>query len=475
MNRRYKTPEEPRTPGRDYRWNYHQCPPSPHSPGPALHARSLPNSPMPSWGGGPPPSPYYERNGSHSYRHSQYHHFPHPSPYSTHSDHEPYRSHSYEHHHGPPGPDPGLPPRHHAWSPHGATPRHSGYHYQHSYSHYHYHHHPQSPAPTGSASPPPPSLPPSNGPLPPGRQKKSSEDYYPTHPAPLSREEPWSPRGGYRAPYETYTSPQSYYSPRHGDYRPEKTPSWTPKSGSPEHHAHYYNPDHRETHDGEEGLSVPSLGGEGRSTKEKFSPTLHLAPRLRRQIVGEHGTPPRPPPSYCYQDFRPPTPTSQRYQRPKEDSAYYHRASVEEEKKTADVDKTVRSSIDVSRRTVKRTVCSWPESIKSESRSSPDQDEIERNCTEARVNKEDQIESRASPGDFLPIKKENDLQDTNDMMDEGQDDQSEEAQAVDEIAMSPIPYDREDPVTLLDLPDDILALPISPCGGPHDGDDPALS
>lgn len=61
------------------------------------------------------------------------------------------------------------------------------------------------------------------------------------------------------------------------------------------------------------------------------------------------------------------------------------------------------------------------------------------------------------------------------MMDEGQDDQSEEAQAVDEIAMSPIPYDREDPVTLLDLPDDILALPISPCGGPHDGDDPALS
>lgn len=54
----------------------------------------------------------------------------------------------------------------------------------------------------------------------------------------------------------------------------------------------------------------------------------------------------------------------------------------------------------------------------------------------------------------------------------GEDDQSEGAQAVDDIAMSPIPYDREDPMTLLDLPDDLLALPISACG-PHD--DPAMS
>jgi hypothetical protein len=38
---------------------------------------------------------------------------------------------------------------------------------------------------------------------------------------------------------------------------------------------------------------------------------------------------------------------------------------------------------------------------------------------------------------------------------------------VDEIAMSPIPMEREDPTTLMELPDNLLTLPISPCG-PHD-------
>jgi hypothetical protein len=38
---------------------------------------------------------------------------------------------------------------------------------------------------------------------------------------------------------------------------------------------------------------------------------------------------------------------------------------------------------------------------------------------------------------------------------------------VDEIAMSPIPMGREDPTTLMELPDNLLSLPISPCG-PND-------
>ena len=42
-----------------------------------------------------------------------------------------------------------------------------------------------------------------------------------------------------------------------------------------------------------------------------------------------------------------------------------------------------------------------------------------------------------------------------------------EAECVDDIPMSPLPYDREDPVSLMALPDDIMTLPISPCG-PHD-------
>ena len=104
--------------------------------------------------------------------------------------------------------------------------------------------------------------------------------------------------------------------------------------------------------------------------------------------------------------------------------------------------------------------------MKTESRSSPDQEEIERESSGDGSNNEDTNESRASPGNFLP--KNEDLK----QILKGDDDQSDDAQAVDDIGVSPIFFDREDPVTLMDLPDDILALPIESCG-PHD--DPALS
>lgn len=38
---------------------------------------------------------------------------------------------------------------------------------------------------------------------------------------------------------------------------------------------------------------------------------------------------------------------------------------------------------------------------------------------------------------------------------------------VEDIAMSPIPLDREDPATLMQVPEDILTLPLSACG-PND-------
>lgn len=85
-------------------------------------------------------------------------------------------------------------------------------------------------------------------------------------------------------------------------------------------------------------------------------------------------------------------------------------------------------------------------------------------------------EHRASPGEILFEERKAMLGGNNGGISSsltnggGEDDHSTEAQAVDDIAMSPISYDREDPMTLMDLPDDILALPISPCG-PHD--DPA--
>jgi hypothetical protein len=38
---------------------------------------------------------------------------------------------------------------------------------------------------------------------------------------------------------------------------------------------------------------------------------------------------------------------------------------------------------------------------------------------------------------------------------------------MEDIAMSPIPFDREDPQTLMELPENLMMLPISPCG-PND-------
>lgn len=106
--------------------------------------------------------------------------------------------------------------------------------------------------------------------------------------------------------------------------------------------------------------------------------------------------------------------------------------------------------------------------MKTESRSSPDQEEMERESSMvAGIKEEDKTEPRASPGGFSPISETKAREETKE-----KDDHSEEAQAVDDISMSPIAYDREDPVTLMDLPDDILALPISALG-PHD--DSALS
>ena len=466
-SRRYKIQDEPRTPGPDYRWNYNQCPPSPRSPGPPPpHTRSLPNSPM-TWGGGPPPYP--ESHGSYSHHNSPYHHPP-PSPYNKHPDHGRYsRSHSSEHYYGPPAAESRLPPRHHSWSPHGSSPRHVRYHHHHEHQHYHQQHipmyNPPSPGPTRSSSPPPPS----SGPLPPGRHTYSPGDYYSKPPSTEPRE-PWSPRRGYRQPYEAYSSPQPHYSPHHGDYTPERASSWTPRSSSPHDHDHYYDPGYPDTNESSGGLSVPSLGGEGRASKGKYSPKLHLAPRPNIPIIRQSETPPRPP-SYSRQDFRPPTPNSPRYKRSNEDSGYYQCTTVEEEKKNSDMDEKItiaqQSAGEMSNPKEKVAVSpSEPEPMKTESRSSPDQEEIERDYAQAVFKKEDRCESRASPGVFLPITE----REVNQLTAETDDDNSEEAQAVDDIAMSPIPYDREDPITLLDLPEDLLALPISPCDS-HD--DPA--
>mmetsp|Transcript_6731 Transcript_6731/g.16431 ORF Transcript_6731/g.16431 Transcript_6731/m.16431 type:complete len:455 (+) Transcript_6731:328-1692(+) len=453
-----------------------------------------------TWGG--PPPPYHpERPRSYSYHHSPYSHPP-PSPYNTHPDHPPpspyNRGHPGDHYHPPiPGHDPGLPPRHNAWSPHSGSPRHVRYHHppshpppppsHHPPSHHHYPRHPppivhRPQSPVHPRSPTPPPTPPS-GPLPPGRHTYAPSEYYSRPPPPEPRE-PWSPRRGYLPPQESYGSPRPHYSPRPGgsprprgsphpgssphpgEYPPpERNSNWRPRSRSPDHSAHYYEPDLSEHSEGSGGLTVPCLGGEGRPSNERFSPKLHLAPRSNRPLVRESGTPPRPP-TYSPQDFRPPK--SPRYHhRPNENSSYYNRSSVEEEKKTSESDKIVRAQTSsgsmLNPRPTRALSSTRPEPLKTESRASPFQGEIEREYSGDGDMKEEDCEHRASP-----LFEENKMNESL----KQEDDQSEEAQAVDDIAMSPISYDREDPMTLMDLPDNILDLPISALG-PHD--DPALS
>lgn len=166
-----------------------------------------------------------------------------------------------------------------------------------------------------------------------------------------------------------------------------------------------------------------------------------------------------------------------KYHRSGEDTRYYRRTTVEEEKKTSDMgDRIIRPSGDPSNPAVsKQEEASTPEPMETESRSSPDQERIDRGCVGEKIEADRPMESRTSPGGFVPIKEDDavmEMQGINSDDDDDNDEDSEAAQAVDDIAMSPIPYDREDPATLLDLPDDILALPISACD-PHDN--PVLS
>jgi hypothetical protein len=86
----------------------------------------------------------------------------------------------------------------------------------------------------------------------------------------------------------------------------------------------------------------------------------------------------------------------------------------------------------------------------------------ERESSEAGVPKDDQSEARASPGLLLSVDENGNVEAMR-----TDDDESMDHQPMEDIQMSPIPFDREDPVSLMDLPENLLSLPISPCG-PND-------
>ncbi|KAL3913750.1 MAG: hypothetical protein SGARI_000497 [Bacillariaceae sp.] len=75
----------------------------------------------------------------------------------------------------------------------------------------------------------------------------------------------------------------------------------------------------------------------------------------------------------------------------------------------------------------------------------------------------DSSDLRASPGLFLSIDEDGNVE----AMPLEDEEMKSEIDPVEDIAMSPIPYDHEDPASLMDLPSNLLCLPISPCG-PND-------
>jgi hypothetical protein len=77
-----------------------------------------------------------------------------------------------------------------------------------------------------------------------------------------------------------------------------------------------------------------------------------------------------------------------------------------------------------------------------------------------------QVRSKGNPGSVEAVAKGGDFYPHDSSVDD--DDPAAENTSVDEIQMSPIPFDREDPTSLMELPENIMILPISPCG-PYDG------
>lgn len=86
------------------------------------------------------------------------------------------------------------------------------------------------------------------------------------------------------------------------------------------------------------------------------------------------------------------------------------------------------------------------------------------------------VDCRKSPGGVQgppPLKKDvhiisivHQMDDTTGEVEEGIEFMLKDS-AADEYSLSPLPFEREDPTTLMELPEDILHMPISSCG-PHD-------
>ncbi|CAB9511726.1 Nitrilase family, member 2 [Seminavis robusta] len=368
-----------------------------------------------------------------------------------------HRSHSYHmtpQHHGPPRPPPHHP---HSWS--HAPPRYPG---------------PTSP-PTVVHTP--------NSPLPPGRHQLTPNGCISKPPlSPIVPPPRWSPRH-----FSRHHPGPSYPPPPPPDYRhdypPPPHPGHPHEYGGRAHHPEFWPPPHPRHHHSRppryhdhydyyhehhhEGLDVPRLG----ERDHHYHPSYRGA---REPISEAPQTPPR--------EFSPPvTPSRRRKSERPSSSASSPSAS------------SPASSAGMSRRSPAHEV------VKSSDRMS-DASEGTRNsvviCEKSRATKDDATQktmmsplSEADGGGDVDmaecrISEEQEREDPAPLRQDVHiisvvhqlDDTTGEGEAIefmlkdpadDEYDFSPLPFEREDPTTLMELPDDILHLPISSCG-PHD-------
>lgn len=318
--------------------------------------------------------------------------------------------------------------------------------------------------------------------MPPVSHRVSSAEYY-SKPSHME----WSPRNVDHYPYY---SPRGHFTspPQHHDEYPHYRPSGWSSSRSHSPYGYYDDYDHPDCHDRSD-LTVPSLGGEGRDgppRMELMSPKLNLARRAPSSTQSANGiqAPPRPP-SYSRMEVKPAPPPSRFHSKPRDE--YYRQSCspVNEEKKTAEADDDGRGDH------------SMPYPSKADSRSNSEfaMQSKDRQCNgqgtirlsgggdedkQQRIQANDGIEMDGDQKErrMTANRERNNfrlsLDGDNNKEEEGGDasmahgdDEDEnlgKVLRVDDIAMSPIPFELEDPSTIMELPENLLTMPISPCG-----------
>ena len=284
----------------------------------------------------------------------------------------------------------------------------------------------------------------------------------PYHPPSSPR---WSPRTGYARPAHSSLSPHPYMHPT--DFYRRPSPDRRPLPLSPRDHPlsspreHYPRtrcyPSYKTTESS--NLTVPALGGEqiSRHGHPPLSPRVFPSPRNResphlRNSPVHSSTGPRLVSNPCDEpsipkEFKPP-PTSLRL-----DSSSFennHEASVPMEEDHVDEKKDEEGD----------TLKIVNGKHKDKSSGSPFAEKTNSMSPSA-------VADVATSS--KPVKEESSHRDST--KDEEDDYPFEEKQNPTYIreTVSPLPFDHEDPASLMELPDNILSLPISPCG-PNDGE-----